>query len=699
MATNQIATLGVKVDPRGAITGAKKAKNAINTIGRAASGVKNKIMSVQGALIGLGAGAVLKSIITTASSVESLQIRLKFLTGSVEDASRAFDIMNAFAKRVPFTLEDIEAATPSLLTVADGVDELNELLEITGDIAAVSGLSFVDTGRQLQRAFASGIASAEMFKDGGISQMLGFEAGVRKTGKETKKIIFDMFGDGSAKMKGATDDLKTSFVGGISMMQDSWRELKLVIADAGIFEMTANAVKKITDLLKDEKAIENAKKFGTALVSVGSAMGNIAGVLMGLPPWVLEVGVIMAFLGGKKAKIVLAAITGLALGIDAVTDAVDNLTNSTKIAAKLDEKINTDTDAWLDLQEIIAHTTDELSKYNELRKDAKRGNQDTTLIDREIKFLSIDLRNANEASRVLNNQLDTNLSTLNEMKKVASAASQFIHIEDSLMASNKGQRSGRINKDSEAVKKLSNSYSFLSHKANLAKTAVMNMQDAYALQQISINATTDGLHGMLDVQEATTFSLIRNKTAVEHMGEAYDALQVNIEKARLKQEEFEMKLSTSIENSIMKMTQGLMTFKDVVKNIFATVAQEMVNYNIAKPLATGLSGILGDIFGGMVGGTGSVNIGADRFAKGGRPPVGKASIVGEKGAELFVPNTAGTIVPNNQLGGGQTINVTYAPQLSALDPKTAGAVIMENAPLVVGIVRQAFARNGQQAAL
>jgi hypothetical protein len=39
------------------------------------------------------------------------------------------------------------------------------------------------------------------------------------------------------------------------------------------------------------------------------------------------------------------------------------------------------------------------------------------------------------------------------------------------------------------------------------------------------------------------------------------------------------------------------------------------------------------------------------FANGGRPPVGKPSIVGERGPEIFVPTTAGTIIPNNKMGG------------------------------------------------
>lgn len=60
-------------------------------------------------------------------------------------------------------------------------------------------------------------------------------------------------------------------------------------------------------------------------------------------------------------------------------------------------------------------------------------------------------------------------------------------------------------------------------------------------------------------------------------------------------------------------------------------------------------GLLGNIFGGF-------------FADGGRPPMGKVSVVGERGPELFVPDSAGTIIPNGGMGGGvsftQVINVS-----------------------------------------
>jgi phage-related minor tail protein len=178
------------------------------------------------------------------------------------------------------------------------------------------------------------------------------------------------------------------------------------------------------------------------------------------------------------------------------------------------------------------------------------------------------------------------------------------------------------------------------------------------------------------------------------MGIAFDKLAEDVQKAKEKTKEFADSMADNIEDSIMRMTQGLMSFKDVVKSVFKFVANEMVRQNIAKPLA----GALSSIFAGSKAGQFASGIGIPKFANGGRPQVGMPSLVGEQGAELFVPDRAGTIVPNGKFGG-QTINVTYSPQVNALDPRTAQAIIAENAPTIVGVVRQAFNQNGQEVAI
>lgn len=59
----------------------------------------------------------------------------------------------------------------------------------------------------------------------------------------------------------------------------------------------------------------------------------------------------------------------------------------------------------------------------------------------------------------------------------------------------------------------------------------------------------------------------------------------------------------------------------------------------------GGGGLLGSLFGSIFGGF---------RASGGPVSAGSAYIVGERGPELFMPNTAGNVVPNNALGGGTT---------------------------------------------
>jgi hypothetical protein len=55
----------------------------------------------------------------------------------------------------------------------------------------------------------------------------------------------------------------------------------------------------------------------------------------------------------------------------------------------------------------------------------------------------------------------------------------------------------------------------------------------------------------------------------------------------------------------------------------------------------GFFDLLGGILSGVLGGA---------FAHGGRPPVGRAALVGEAGPELFLPDVPGTIVPHGALG-------------------------------------------------
>jgi len=87
---------------------------------------------------------------------------------------------------------------------------------------------------------------------------------------------------------------------------------------------------------------------------------------------------------------------------------------------------------------------------------------------------------------------------------------------------------------------------------------------------------------------------------------------------------------------------------DVLKNIGKLLLSSAIQKGLQLLLmgsgggGLAVGGLLGALFGKPGAGSPA------GFAEGGRPPVGEVSIVGERGPELFIPDQAGTIIPNDK---------------------------------------------------
>jgi len=136
----------------------------------------------------------------------------------------------------------------------------------------------------------------------------------------------------------------------------------------------------------------------------------------------------------------------------------------------------------------------------------------------------------------------------------------------------------------------------------------------------------------------------KNKEAAEKLKEAMTAVGEEIE--------------SSIKNNLRDAITGAQSFGQAMTNVLNRIRDKIIDAQIDKLIGgfgeafgTGASGGerkgIGGFLGGLLGGL---------FANGGQPPVNKISVVGERGPELFVPKTAGTIIPNNAIGGGGTTN-------------------------------------------
>ena len=152
-----------------------KASRTINSLRGGLSKIKGAVFNLQNAFLGLGAGLAVRNLVNTGKELENLQVRLKFLLKDANEGAKAFDNMTKFASKVPFSLEQIQGGAGILATVTDNARDLQNMLEITGNVASVTGLDFRTTAEQIQRSFSAGIGSADIFREKGVRNMLGLK--------------------------------------------------------------------------------------------------------------------------------------------------------------------------------------------------------------------------------------------------------------------------------------------------------------------------------------------------------------------------------------------------------------------------------------------------------------------------------------------------------------------------------------------
>mgnify|MGYP003648986985 CR=1 FL=1 len=151
-------------------------------------------------------------------------------------------------------------------------------------------------------------------------------------------------------------------------------------------------------------------------------------------------------------------------------------------------------------------------------------------------------------------------------------------------------------------------------------------------------------------------------------------------------------LGTDMATALIEGKSVLDSFKGYFKKIVTHLIAEALRLAVIQPL---LSAIFGAFGGGKTlawSGTGAPSIVAAPGKAGGGPVMkNKPYVVGERGPELMVPNSSGSIIPNDQLGGGNTKTVvTY--NINAVDARSFKQLVASD-PGFIYSVTQAGARR------
>ena len=645
-----------------------KSKQALSQVQTRLGNLRKSVFSLRSAFIGLGAGLAIRSFVNVGKEVESLKIRFKFLFGSAEEGAKAFDNLAKFAGTVPFSLEEISRASGNLAVVSKDADDLNRVLEITGNVAAVTGLDFETTSSQIQRAFAGGIGAADLFRERGVRALLGFEAGAKVSAEETVKRFEELF-SGNGRFAGATNDLATTLEGTISMLGDKFfnfqkdvaeeffDELKGEFGDLNVFlEQNEQQIEDIAKAIGEnfagaiQKTSKVIKDLAPATKNIADSIGTVITGFTSLPPFVQSSGIIAALLFGKKGAIAFTSLTFLVGQIQEILDQAGAGT----IRPLID--------------------IEELQIAKEEIEDIKG-----RLALLEPKTIGLDAR-------------DEDKETVKNLRLELKA------LEESVLRFN-------FEKGIEEFEKLINELQKTEEETENLKKEQVKLQQTLSISKNMLESGAKAQAKLSFVQKQNTMTLENFRFEFDKFNETYrtsisqtDQLRENfprftqtLKDAGDTTKQLDGLFTNTFNNFADTLADSIMTgkfaFKDFARSVIADIARM-----IAKQQALIAIQKVAGLFGGSIGG---FNIGSllPAMSSGGRVNKGMPVSVGEAGREIFIPQSSGTIVPNNQTGGSTNINFT----INTVDATGVDELLTNRRSTIINVINDALNRQGKEA--
>ena len=652
--------------------------NNVKKVSKNTSRLGTAAKLAMGAMAAVGAAKIIKSFIRVGHEVESLNLRFKYLFGSAEEGSKAFQELNKYAATVPFSLDEIAAGSGNLATVAGDAKGLAEIMEITGNVAAIAGMDFKTTAEQIQRTFSAGISAADLFRDKGVKAMLGFKDGVKYSVEESQEVFRIAFGKGGRFSQAAADFAKT-LAGQLSMIGDSYRKFQEAVSGAFFQELVGQTSDLGAELKKNEerikelgkalgegiaKGVRGARELIPLMQTIGGILKTMWDGYMALPPVVREMGFIGAFILGKKGMLAFAAVTTL-LG------KITKFVNETDIKAGIYDPTNLDEVAMRlkEIDRLIAQGTIEIERqiiHNngvvQIQKEQVALSEEMLAIHRKEKALLEGILKFNEEDwRFTDKKVQAHFILRKELEKIAFEQEQW----------NKAVKKNAVDRKHNAIHQEALNQST---KETVKIVEELNYQYAHEVTALELlQSGMDSLNGVM--VSAFTDAILRAKT----FDEALRSI-ANVAVRQLVQGFVQLAIVTPILQGLeaLLIKLGLIKKKEVdAQKEHNRELKKTLWYHIKIAAVKGIAKIFG-------------------LQHGGPAHAGQPYMVGEAGPELFVPNTSGTVVPNNAMGGGSGGEVTVNFNINAVDGESFDELLLSRKSLIIGTIQQAFQQQGRR---
>ncbi len=619
----------LRVEARNAISSLNKTSQATRTLSRNANGATKSLAATSTAAKGLGASlatslapllTVGAAIATVSNAIGTFQDRerdvailtqgLQNLGAGTAQLNELQEAANRLGNQTLFNQEEFTRGFNLLTSFRNiGVDSYSRVAQAAADIAQVNQVDVSTSFMQLAKALQDPERNLSNLNRSGIAftkQQTEVIKELMKTNKiaEAHAMILSIVEE---SYNGLAQAASEGFAGEVDTLGESFRDFSETLGKALEPALIA-ATKGLTALIDAADNLFKSPLGKTAAVFTAIALAA-KGVAIALP--LVSAGLIKVAAAGGIATIALNAIpfVAIATGLGLLTTAFFKFRGEKE---KFDALVTTGGEADLtaaieDQAEVVKALENQLEKTNK-----KRAGHVKKRLEEEQAELRI---------------LKGRLNTVQSDKKIDEAKSNIIA---------KTEKENKLEDDKS--KKFQDFLKKKQLEKELLEASINGNREEVELQH-QINAAVE-IHGEKNRQKIT--DILTANVGLKNQKTELD----KIEEASKRQAEIFNQIgdsiATGISDALVGAIQGTQSLGEAAKSILNDIGSQL--------LRLGINTLLGSVFGGPFAKL-------PGFANGGRPPVGKPSIVGEKGPELFVPTSAGTIIPNDRIGGGVTNNI------------------------------------------
>ena len=392
-----MASKSVNID----ILARDKTRQALNKVQNNLNQVKKSAFNLKNALVAVGTGLAIKSILDTTAEFEDLKDSLDSVTGSAKAGAQAFDFISDFATRSQFSVQELARSFISLK--ASGIEPTEKLFRTFTDTASVT-TDQLGSLEALTRIFSRGVQGGlgleelNMIADRGVPVFKILEKEIGKTRLELSE--FGKTTEGASIILNALQKgLSETFTGATEKKLDN---LSVAFSNLGIaLDNAQNAFGEEVspELVKFTEHISNLIKFFEPLLK---GLGKVTNFLIGSVNrafemighgvnFVIDAFEDFAFTVGiidEKTKRVEKTITGVRIAIEAIGKKPETLNSFKKLNNQIKPLVTTlnETEkAFIDVSKSatdnMADSLTELVKGTVSAKDAFRDMANSIISD------------------------------------------------------------------------------------------------------------------------------------------------------------------------------------------------------------------------------------------------------------------------------------------------------------------------------